>query len=331
MTSELVVGVDAGGTSTRCVIATTEGTLCGYGTAGGANQHSSADPAAALRTALTEAFAQLCPPDQSRQVVSGVFGIAGASTRPQATAAAVEQAWAQVGLAGMPEVIDDIAVAFAAGSTAPSGTVLVSGTGAVAARIHHGRVDRRADGHGWLVGDEGSGVWLALSGLRAVLAAMDGRGPATVLSESLAEALDVPAHTSQQLLGAAYDCPPAELGRLAPLVTAAAAAADPVADRIVAEAARRLVDTVTAVGPAREEPIVLAGSVLATQPVGDLVRSGLSERFGADSGDSGDGGMDLVSAGPGELGAVGLALSRLGATTAHATLLRHGLVGTKNC
>jgi glucosamine kinase len=75
--------------------------------------------------------------------------------------------------------------------------------------------------------------------------------------------------------------PPLSLARLAPLVCAACAAADPVAESIVESAAAHLVTTLSAVREPRSmTPIVLAGSVLThPTPVAARVRAVLRERW----------------------------------------------------
>ncbi|MGK5554602.1 BadF/BadG/BcrA/BcrD ATPase family protein, partial [Actinomadura kijaniata] len=120
-----MIGIDAGGTKTRCVVLTLGGALAGCGTGPGANPNSGGDTAGALTTALREALGDL---DRSL-VLAGVFGIAGAGSagRPAAVAAA-RQAWREVGLRGSPAVVTDIAVAFAAGTDADRGIVVFSGT-----------------------------------------------------------------------------------------------------------------------------------------------------------------------------------------------------------
>ncbi|WP_067968603.1 BadF/BadG/BcrA/BcrD ATPase family protein [Nocardiopsis trehalosi] len=335
MNQDAVIGVDAGGTSTRCAVAALDGRILGYGTAGGANQFSSADPAAAFRTALRAALGGAAGAGGDSgaggygtagrtngldgrsgvRIVGAVFGVAGASSAPERAEELAGRAWADVGLPGAPRVIDDIAVAFAAGSAAPEGAVLIAGTGAVAARVRDGAVVRRCDGHGWLLGDEGSAVWLGVAGLRAALAAADGRGPATVLGDRLAAALGVAPGDTRRIVRAAHERPPAELGRLAPEVTGAAAAGDAVAGGLVADAAHRLLAALDAVAPAAGAPVVVAGALLADGPVAEAVRGGIRERRGADP----------LPAADGALGAAGLALRRTGApASAHAALLHPG-------
>lgn len=416
-----VVGIDAGGTKTRCVVLTLGGALAGSGTGPGANPNSGGDTAGALTSALREALGDL----DRTQILTGVFGIAGAGSagRPAAVTAA-RQAWQAVGLRGSPAVVTDIAVAFAAGTSEPKGIVVFSGTGAGAAVINDGDIVRRADGYGWLVGDEGSAVWLGKEAVRAALAAYDGRGSPTLLTDSVPRALlgptvvaeidaerrrpvrprelamagapsppsgvsvlphaaslasggtplggggtgtavllpDAPRPSTavphptgdgagppgphgppsaagtgppgslgppghpeatgppghpelpgtppdprlaQAIIKEVYGRPPAALGRLGPVVAAAAAAGDPVARRITEEAAQWLLRDVDAVRPALSDPrapVVMHGSVLREGPVAEAVRTGLRDRFAEPP----------RSAGDGAVGAAGMALRRLG-------------------
>jgi glucosamine kinase len=150
-----VIGVDAGGTTTRCVVMAPSGTIAGYGRGPGANRNSGGDAVTSLTTALRAALRDL----DTSLVAGGVFGIAGAGAAGRAGAVhAATEAWRACGLAGAPSVVTDISVAFAAGTNAATGIVVFSGTGAGAAVISHGNIVRRADGYGWLVGDEGSAV-----------------------------------------------------------------------------------------------------------------------------------------------------------------------------
>ncbi|WP_433328739.1 BadF/BadG/BcrA/BcrD ATPase family protein [Spirillospora sp. CA-294931] len=357
--------------------------MAGTGTGPGANPNSGGDTAGALTTALREALGDI----DRATVIAGMFGIAGAGSagRPAAVAAA-RRAWQAVGLRGSPAVVTDIAVAFAAGTNAPKGIVVFSGTGAGAAVISDGTIVQRADGYGWLVGDEGSAVWLGREAVRAALAAYDGRGSPTLLTESVPRALlgasvvdsarrrqprhhralamagapgpgpgpapdtvaagasplahgtsarsrgtgtavlipdqahppdggplgRPPEHPpppdpqfAQAIIKEVYGRPPAALGRLGPVVAAAAAAGDAVARRITEEAAEWLLRDVDAVRPALADPqapVVMHGSVLRQGPVADAVRAGLRARFAADPRRAGDG----------AIGAAALALRRLG-------------------
>jgi glucosamine kinase len=336
-----VVGVDAGATTTRCVVMASSGTIAGYGRGPGANRNSGGDTVTSLTTALRTALRDM----NRSHIAGGVFGIAGAGAAGRAAAVhAATEAWRTCGLAGAPSVVTDITVAFAAGTNAPTGIVVFSGTGAGAAVVDHGKIIRRADAYGWLVGDEGSAVWLGREAVRATLKAHDGRGEPTILAEMVPEALfgqaarelaPVPTlavqtrnaevavvdrprtatlgggDIAQAIIKEVYGQPPAALGRLAPVVCQAALDGDPVAMDITEEAARWLLMDVEAVIPALPDiapgrkpdyPVVLAGSVLSGGPVADAVRAGLRERFATEPSEAGDGAV----------GAAGMALQRYG-------------------
>jgi glucosamine kinase len=283
----LVVGVDAGATSTRAVLATTDGRVVGRGHAGGANVRSSVGrPADAVATALHAALVGHDP----AMVRAGVIGMAGAAAAGRRRAvAAARAAWSMVRLPGTPLIVDDIAVAFAAGSPEPSGLVLIAGTGAGAAAVADGAVIRRADGWGWLLGDEGSAVWLGLAAARAAMAASDGRGPATSLTALVSAALlggpgpESPIAWAQAVIAACDRLRPAELGRLAPMVAEAATGGDAVAVGLVEAAAAKLLRTLAATaGPEQPAIIVLAGAMLEPAgPVARLVTAGIAERWPA--------------------------------------------------
>jgi len=305
-----VIGVDAGGTATRCLVATTDGTPLRRGTAGGANPRSAGgEPAEALAEALHAALSGV---DRSR-VACGVVGIAGAGAAGRSAAvAATTAAWRAAGLTGQVVTVTDLEVAFAAGTPARSGLLLLAGTGAVAAACRDGAVVHRCDGYGWLLGDEGSAVWLGREGLRRVLAGLDRRAAPTALTGPVTELLtgsapppgDAQAH-AQALIAAAHALPPAALGRLAPLVADAAATGDRAARDVVDEAVERLLhalDTVAREAPGVHPAVVLAGSVLLSPgPVADGVRAGVRHRWGV--------APDLGS--DGAAGAAALAIARL--------------------
>ncbi|MET7403731.1 BadF/BadG/BcrA/BcrD ATPase family protein [Dactylosporangium sp. NPDC005572] len=293
----LVIGVDAGGTTTRCVAASLDGSVVARGSAGGANAQSSGPSSAtALVAAVRAALSGLDP----SRVVAGVVGRSGAVADGTAGSRGAAQ-WASLGVdPSVMRVVTDLEVAYAAGTPSPSGLLLLSGTGAAAVAFRSGALHARCDGYGWLLGDDGSAVWLGREAVRAVLRAVDGRGAPTALTAPVLAGLGAedPAEDGTAVIGAvlrsAYREPPAALGRLAPLVGAAALDGDAVARGIVASAADRLLESLDAAS--RHLPaggsgaVVLAGSVLLTGgPVGELVRTGVRERFAADPGEARDG------------------------------------------
>ncbi|HEX6347054.1 N-acetylglucosamine kinase [Umezawaea sp.] len=281
-----VVGLDAGGTSTRAVVLDLDGTRLGAGVAGGANpnSHPPARAAAQVRDALRAALDGL----DVRKVRSGVLGMAGSSklTDP-AVATLFEEAWTGAGLRCPMRVVSDSEAAFAAGSASPDGTVLVAGTGSIAARIVGHRMERTSGGYGWLLGDEGSAFWMGRSAVRDTLGQLETDEPLSALAEavlgmSLVETTDRRRMWSR-LITVVNGAPPIGLARYAPLVSAMAADHDPHAREIVEAAAGHLADTAMAArNPGETTPIVLVGSLVGpSSPVGDRLRAMLRTRSGA--------------------------------------------------
>ena len=212
-------------------------------------------------------------------------------------------------------MVPDLDVAFVAGTPEPDGLLLLAGTGAAAAAFQERRMVRRCDGYGWLLGDEGSAVWLGLGGVRAALDAFDGRGAPTRLLDDLAARFGAGPRddVAQILIARMHADAPARLGALAPLVTAAAADGDPVAHDLVAAAADRLVaavDAVTTEPLSASTDLVLAGGLLAAGPVRDAVLAQLAGRPG----------LNPRDAGSGAAGAALLALADLDPTAVTAEL-----------
>ena len=291
-TEALALGGDLGGTSTRILVVGTDGREHGRSTAGGGNPISHpAGAAAALGDALRTALAGVHP----GRVRASVIGVAGGSAlRAPLVAAQFGRVWADAGLTCDPGYAPDLEVAFAAGTPEPDGTVLVAGTGAAAGAVTGHRLTRTADGHGWLLGDDGSGFWLGREAVRAALRTLDaGEAPGRLVGSVLRE-LDAAetvgevqlAHRGidrrrDRVIQAVNSRPGVQLSALAPLVTAAYRDGDPQARSIVERAAAALLATLSRIRDQGEStPIVLAGSLTSdTSPVGTTLRTLLSARF----------------------------------------------------
>lgn len=260
-----VMGIDLGGTSTRALLVDTTGRRLGRGEAGGANLRSSTGGVAAAARATAQAARQAVERAGGRLPAAIAVGASGAGPARHGEVAAAMTA-ALAGICGRVRVENDLATAFRSASDSPDGYLLLSGTGAVAARFSAGATAARADGMGWLLGDVGSGLWMGWQGLRAVAADVDGRGPATALTGLVTGQLGVEALTgdpSQDLVRRVDELVPAQMGALAPLVLDAAGS-DEVAARICEQAASALLTSLRSVVADGVAPtVVLAGGVLS--------------------------------------------------------------------
>ncbi|MEV0225607.1 BadF/BadG/BcrA/BcrD ATPase family protein [Streptomyces sp. NPDC050704] len=196
---DLVVGLDAGGTRTRAVLAGAgDGRPLGEGAAGPGNALTV--PVPQLTDHLTEAIAQAVPERVRGNVVAVAGGFAGAAeTSPDEPGrlnalSALTAALRRLGIAtDSVGVSSDIEAAFASAPGTPAdGLALVAGTGAVAMRISDRRCATTVGGDGWLLGDDGSGFWIGRGAVRAALRMADGRGAPTVLAYAVGRALGMP-------------------------------------------------------------------------------------------------------------------------------------------
>ncbi|WP_100445427.1 N-acetylglucosamine kinase [Glycomyces xiaoerkulensis] len=296
----LVLGLDVGGTASRAVVTDLDGAVLGSGAAGGGNpitvgpEAAAAQVAAAARSALENL-------DPAR-VRSAVMGIAGAGDFGRSeTGAAFRSRWDEIGLGCEVAPVGDVVVAFAAGTDRPRGTVLIAGTGAVAAQIEGDRMTRVGDGLGWLLGDRGSGFWIGRSAAVASAEALQaGSVPGELVNAVVQAATGGEEATPDEFAQAVYRNPIRSLAELAPLVDRAARSGDPLAAGILDRAAEHLAETATSVPPSdRDGPIVLSGSVLREcLPVREGVRTRIAALLP---------GADIRVGGPGELGAARLA------------------------
>jgi N-acetylglucosamine kinase-like BadF-type ATPase len=194
-----------------------------------------------------------------------------------------DRVWTEAGLTVSPGYVPDLEVAFAGGTPEPDGAVLVAGTGAAAGSLVDHRLTRTADGHGWLLGDDGSGFWLGREAVRATLRTLEAGGDRGALVDSVLRELDADRteRPRDRVIQAVNSRPGVRLSALAPLVTAAYRMGDPQAQSIVERAAAALLATLGLIrDPAESTPIVLAGSLAGdASPVGAELRTLLAARF----------------------------------------------------
>lgn len=311
MSGPAVLGLDVGGTSTRVAVVTGDGDRIGSGRAGGGNPTTHGADAAAtqLRAALAEALASI----DAARVRAAVIGLAGAGrlAADPDSRAAFDRVWREVGLRCPYTLVGDQLVAYASATAAPDGTILVAGTGAIASHVHDLDLIRSADGHGWLLGDAGSGFWLGREAVRHALTDLDSHRELAPISQLVCAELlgaprpqEPPRKIVDALVQAVTRRPPVWLARLAPLVIQAHDAGDEAARSIIARAAEHLVTSVARIRPPDAcSPIVLGGGLLTGDtPLTRAVAERLSARWPH---------APQLTAGDGALGAAWLAARAL--------------------
>ena len=235
------LGIDGGGTKTRCLLAD-ETSVLAKAMTGGSNIVRLGEKQA--RDALHSAIRQACAnakisPDQVRAVCIGAAGAA----RPE-IAAKIRSILAELIPEITPEVartnievVGDTEIALEAAFGAGPGVIAIAGTGSIAyGRDAVGRTVR-AGGWGFAVSDEGSGHWIGRRAISAILNARD-QGLETALTAMVLQAWKLT--TLDELVQQANSTPPPDFPRLFPIVLRASDAADAIARDLLAEAATKL-------------------------------------------------------------------------------------------
>src|SRR5688572_15481058 len=145
-----VLGIDAGGTKTCCLLANERGDILAEARGGGANLQSAGE--LEVEKVLHGVMEQVLA-DRDERPAAICLGIAGVD-RPD-DAEAVQGIMRRIGHASKTLVVNDALVALVAGAGDNPGVVIVAGTGSIAyGRDAAGRA-ARAGGWGYLLGDEG--------------------------------------------------------------------------------------------------------------------------------------------------------------------------------
>jgi glucosamine kinase len=230
-----VLGIDAGGTKTLCVLADERGTILAEARGAGANLHT-AGPAA-VEQVLHALIARVLGAGGLRPDAVCV-GMAGVDRDDEKRDVAAIVSRAAPGSRVL--VVNDAQIALAAGARDQPGVVMIAGTGSIV----YGRNGRggtaRAGGWGHMIGDEGSGYWIGREALSAVMRHYDGRGPATDLMTGVLRHFEVP--DISQLPRIVYDReqPRISVAALGPIVEQAGLRGDTVASDILFRAAEEL-------------------------------------------------------------------------------------------
>ncbi len=265
------LGIDGGGTKTRCTLAD-ETTSLATAMTGGSNIIRVGE--AQAREALHNVVRQVCAtakisPDQIRAICAGAAGAA----RPEIAArirSILAELIPEIGPANI-EVVGDTEVALEAAFGAGPGVIAIAGTGSIAyGRDNAGRT-ARAGGWGFAISDEGSGHWIGRRAVSAILSAHD-QALETALTPMVLHGWKFT--TVDQLVQHANSTPPPDFPRLFPVVLRAADQADTVACDLLADAGTRLAALAVIVvrrlapqAPADIFPVAMTGSVFRQSSV----------------------------------------------------------------
>ncbi len=230
-----VLGIDGGGSGTRCVIAHVSGRLLAKGSGGPSNPLTVGAGTAA--EAIIEAVDEASRRCGIRQFQAACMGIAG--TDRTSGREALREKLSDLSV-GQLSIISDAEAALAGATGCRPGVVVIAGTGSIAYGVNEKGETARAGGWGWMLGDEGSGYDIGRKALTAALRAYDGRNPNTSLIRKLRSTLGL--EDMSELIDRIYigGMDIKEIANLATLVCEAASEGDKTAIKILEEAGKEL-------------------------------------------------------------------------------------------
>ena len=264
------LGIDGGGTKTRCVLAD-ETTVLAKSMSGGSNIVRLGQQQA--RQALETAIRQACTtakisPHQIRAVC---IGAAGAARREVAAkiGSILQELIPEIPSENI-DVVGDTVIALEAAFGTGSGVIAIAGTGSIVYGRDANGNTARAGGWGFAVSDEGSGHWIGRQAIFSVLSARD-QGLETALTRMILQAWKLTSF--DELVQRANSTPPPDFPGLFRVVLHAADEGDATARELLADAGaklaalagivvRRLVPDAGAATP----PVAMTGSVFRQSP-----------------------------------------------------------------
>ena len=230
-----VIGLDAGGTKTVCLLADLDGRVLDEARAGGANLQAAGE--LEVEKILHEVMDRAIG-DRALAPSAIALGMAGVDRADDWQV--MHRVMRRIGFKARTLITNDALIALVAAIGHEPGIVVIAGTGSIA----YGRNARdeaaRAGGWGYVLGDEGSGYWIGRHALRAVVRESDGRGRPTAMTPLLLTHFGI--ESAPGLLHEVYagDLRPSAIGALARCVESAFRAGDRAAIGILRAAADEL-------------------------------------------------------------------------------------------
>lgn len=175
-----VIGVDGGQTTTTAVVADETGWIHGVGVGGPANHIHQPGGLERVRQSVADAIA-------SARLAAGAAGetISFCSLGMTGMGPGSEPTLAPALPCNEVAICHDTRIAHFAVHGPGPGAVAIAGTGSAAYARNASGDSRSCGGWGYLMGDEGSGYWIAMRALNACTRMVDGRGGGTALLDRI--------------------------------------------------------------------------------------------------------------------------------------------------
>jgi len=275
MSALFFLGLDGGGTKTQAVLIDGCAREIARAASGPSNYHSVGQ--AAAQASLGNAIDKVLSSAAAHWEAVGAIGLGMAGIGRPKDHQVLRSLLAGIAPSLPLAITHDAETALVGGIGRRYGVALIAGTGAIAYGVNALGETRRADGWGYLLGDDGSGYWIGREALRATARACDGREPPSLLQGLILAKLNIRA--CSELVDRVYapGLTVPQIAALAPTVHSAAQQDDPVARDILCRAGERLGSALCAVihglhlSDRTFEILLLGGVLTAEGPARDTV------------------------------------------------------------
>ncbi|MDP9740486.1 UNVERIFIED_ORG: N-acetylglucosamine kinase-like BadF-type ATPase [Bacillus sp. B2I3] len=257
-----IIGVDGGGTKTEAVAYDMDGNKISEGRAGFGNLLINEKQATAN---IIQAIEQTMTPIDDGSCLYICLGLAGYGgvENPQGIKSALSKAF----MAPFT-IVNDAIIAHAALLKGNDGILTISGTGSVSIGIHEG-IEKSAGGWGHILGDEGSGYWIAMQAFIRMTQEEDEGYEYSHLTESILKKLGY--LSVMELKKFIYSATKSEIAAFVPLIVQHAEKGDGFSQNILNQAgyhlAKQTLEVIKKLKLCENVTIALKGSILSNVPL----------------------------------------------------------------
>ncbi|MFS0603320.1 N-acetylglucosamine kinase [Peribacillus frigoritolerans] len=257
-----IIGVDGGGTKTEAVAYDMDGNKISEGRAGFGNLLINEKQATAN---IIQAIEQSMTPIDDGSCLYICLGLAGYGgvENPQG----IKSALSKVFKAPFT-IVNDAIIAHAALLKGNDGILTISGTGSVSIGIHEG-IEKSAGGWGHILGDEGSGYWIAMQAFIRMTQEEDEGYEYSHLTESILKKLGY--LSVMELKKFIYSATKSEIAAFVPLIVQHAEKGDGFSQNILNQAgyhlAKQTLEVIKKLKLCENVTIALKGSILSNVPL----------------------------------------------------------------
>ena len=209
--TDVYLGIDGGGTKCKARLEDAQGNLLAEAIAGPANAaHNLTGSVKAVLEASEKAIAKANIKGLTLNQIHAGIGLAGINI-PQVKQAFLKQflpfaSW---------HITTDLHIACLGAHLGQDGAIVIVGTGSSGVAIHNDQ-QFEIGGHGFVVGDKGSGAWLGKMAISHCLETLDGITPNNLLSKQVINLLDC--DSAYDLVNLTLEAKPALFASIAPLI-----------------------------------------------------------------------------------------------------------------